>query len=212
MTEAEPAVEEVADDETSLPAPESFEAAPETELAAGQVERAVEPIAQEPIAGVEYIGSGQCKACHNKKSEGQQWNKWKAMKHAKAYEALLTEAAAEVAAKVGVAGPPAEAPECLRCHTTALDVLAKEDGVQCESCHGPGSLHKEAGKKVMFSKDSDVDPKVFLLKANEQTCIRCHNERNPTWDSGKYALAGGQTTGFDYEQASRMIAHPRSTP
>ena len=69
----------------------------------------------------EYIGNSKCKICHNKKDEGEQWNKWKAEKHSKAFELLSSDEAKAVATEKGLAKPPAESPECLKCHVTAYD-------------------------------------------------------------------------------------------
>ena len=54
-----------------------------------------------------FVGQKQCKICHNMKAEGEQWNKWKSMKHSSALEALKSDLAKEVAAKIGLHTPPA---------------------------------------------------------------------------------------------------------
>jgi hypothetical protein len=44
------------------------------------------------------------------------------------------------------------------------------ENVQCEACHGPGSIHVEKrGKETPFAG---------LLKTPESLCIRCHNEKH----------------------------------
>ena len=53
--------------------------------------------------------------------------------------------------------PAAETPQCLKCHVLGKDIdpaelestFNKEDGVQCETCHGPGSEYK----KLTIMKD-----------------------------------------------------------
>ena len=47
------------------------------------------------------------------------------------------------------------------CKSTEVDF--RKD-VQCESCHGPGSLHAKSGKK------QDI-----IGKVDEQTCRNCHH-------------------------------------
>lgn len=165
----------------------------------------------------EYAGQASCKMCHNKKTEGAQWDHWQASKHAKAIEALKTPEAKAIAEKAGVKGAPNEAPECLVCHVTAYDATAKaapakiklEEGVQCETCHGPGSNHLVDGKALMLKKDASIDPKKNIVtKPEEKVCTECHNEKSPTWDPARYKLDGGKTAGFDFKQASEKIAHP----
>jgi len=161
-----------------------------------------------------YVGNSQCKICHNKKEEGEQWTKWKAEKHAQAFATLATDAAKAAAQKKGVSKPPAEAPECLKCHVTAFDAakgaapekIMKEDGVQCETCHGPASLHTADGKKFK-SGDKSVNMAAHIIRPDEKTCVKCHNDESPTWNPEKYTLADGKKVGFDFKQASEKIAH-----
>ncbi|MBI4559508.1 MAG: cytochrome C554 [Candidatus Hydrogenedentes bacterium] len=174
----------------------------------------VSALAQE--AQREYMGNGACKMCHNKVPEGEQWNKWKAEKHAQAFQVLQSEEAKKVAADKGLKTAPAESPECLKCHVTGYDPEKKaapasikmEDGVQCESCHGPNSLHVADAKKQMAAKDkASVDVKKNLVKPDENICKKCHNPENPTWKADRYTTASGEKTGFDFAQAYEKIKH-----
>lgn len=163
-----------------------------------------------------YIGEAQCKVCHNKKDTGEQWNKWKAEKHPNALEALKSPKALEVAKAKGIAKPPSEAPECLRCHVTAFDPatgkapdkIVPASGVQCEACHGPGSAHQAEGKKAMFQKDTTANTAGTMPKPDAKTCEKCHNKDNPTYDPNRYTLKDGTKADFDFEQAFAKIAHP----
>ena len=113
-----------------------------------------------------YIGADQCKVCHNKKPEGAQYSVWKEMKHAHAFDALKSDAAKKIAEERGLEKPPHEAPECVKCHVTGYDVekmaapskIKPEEGVQCETCHGPGSDHVADGRDVMFKKKTPPAP------------------------------------------------------
>ncbi len=175
-------------------------------------------IAMSPVAAFAqdptYISNSQCKICHNKKDEGEQWNIWKAEKHSKAFELLSTDEAKAVAAKAGLTTPPAESPECLTCHVTSFDTatgkaaekIKMEDGVQCESCHGPGSEHAALGKKFK-SGDKTVNPADKMPHPGESACVKCHNDKSPTWKTDRYTLADGTTVGFDYAQAWEKIKH-----
>lgn len=162
-----------------------------------------------------YVESNKCKLCHNKPDEGAQYNVWKEMRHAQAFETLLGDRAIAVAKEQGVQALPSEAMECLQCHVTGYDVktkshpsqLKKESGVQCATCHGPGSAHMEDGKKLRMDQDADVDVSANILRPDRNTCVTCHNEKNPTWNPDKYTLESGDKAGFDFEQAVAIIEH-----
>lgn len=165
----------------------------------------------------EYVGNTQCKVCHNSKEEGQQWTVWKGMEHAKAFQTLASDKAKEAAKAKGLTKPPQESPECLRCHVTGYDVakaaapakIKPEDGVQCESCHGPSSAHLKDGQTLKFHKDQvgQIDIKANRVAIDENICKGCHNADSPTWNPEKYTLENGQKVGFDFKQASAKIAH-----
>lgn len=156
-----------------------------------------------------FEGSGKCKICHSKKEAGEQYTKWKAEPHAKAFATLSEDKAKEAAKKKNITKPPAEAPECLKCHATAADAgaekLAKEEGVQCESCHGPASLHTADGKKYMSDKTVKMD--AHIVKPDAKVCVKCHNDQSPTWDPARYTTADGKKTGFDFALAWKKIEH-----
>jgi hypothetical protein len=162
-----------------------------------------------------YVGVKKCKSCHKKKLIGNQFGEWQKMKHAEAFETLKGEKALEIAKEKGLSVPPHEAEECLKCHVTAYGEdaakfakkpLSPENGVQCESCHGPGSGYKK--KKTMSDHDKSVAAGMWEAGKDEKICTKCHNDESPTWDPAKYELAAGGTAGFDYEQAQEKIAHP----
>jgi len=162
-----------------------------------------------------YVGNKQCKMCHNKKTEGEVWNKWKAMRHAAAYQTLLGDEAKAAGEKRGLEKPPAESPECLKCHVTAYNVeeksvpakIAVEDGVQCESCHGPASLHVADAKKFKMAKDASIDMSKNILKPDAKVCTQCHTDESPSWNPERYTLEDGSKAGFDFKQAWKEIAH-----
>ena len=166
--------------------------------------------AQDPT----YAGHTQCRICHNKKEDGEQWNKWKQGPHAKAFEILKTDEAKAVAQEMGLEKPPTEAPECLRCHVTGYDVeklaapdkITLTDGVQCGSCHGPASSHLIEGKKFRAG-DETANPRALIVHADTKTCEKCHNSDSPTWDPERYTLEDGTKAGFDFKQAWAKIDH-----
>jgi len=96
------------------------------------------PDAEEQVnlahGGAVYVGAAECQTCH-----ASVYRAWQGQRHALAWEGL-TEIARQQT-------------ECLECHVTglgewggySLSATAAADpglaGVQCEVCHGPGSLH-----------------------------------------------------------------------
>jgi cytochrome c peroxidase len=151
-------------------------------------------------SGFKYIGASKCRTCHKKELIGDQWSKWEESGHAKAFKTLEGEKAIAVAKEKGISGPPSEAAECLKCHATAATLgagdvekkpLSNSDGVQCETCHGPGSGYKK--KKVMADHEKSLA--AGLIVPDEKTCTQCHNDESPTFK------------GFDYAEASKKIAH-----
>ena len=152
-----------------------------------------------------YVGLKKCKTCHKKELIGDQYGAWQKAKHAKAYETLKSDKALEVAKQAGLSGAPSESADCLKCHVTAYEegdaMFAKarldpKNGVQCESCHGPGSLYKK--KKTMSDHDKSVAAGMWEPGKDEKICAGCHNDESPTWDADD---------GFDFEKRKEEIAH-----
>jgi hypothetical protein len=83
--------------------------------------------------------------------------------------------------------------------------LKPSDGVQCESCHGPGNDYRK--KKVMSDEKKAIAAGMWQPGKDEKLCTSCHNDKSPSWDPKKFKLAGGKTVGYDYEQAMEKIAH-----
>ncbi len=101
------------------------------------------------VAGNDYIGAAKCKMCHK-----VQFTSWEATGHAKAFDQLKGDEAAN--------------PDCLKCHAT--NASAELPGVQCESCHGAGSAYK----KMTVMKDHDAAVAAGLLIPTVDTCKSCH--------------------------------------
>jgi len=165
----------------------------------------------------QFVGNTQCKVCHNAADKGAQWDKWKAEGHSKALETLKSPEAVKIAEEKGLKVPPHEAPDCLKCHVTGYDEATKkapakikpEDGVQCESCHGPNSAHVKDGQLLKFNpeKAAEIDIMKNLKPVTEADCVVCHNPESPTWDPERYTTASGEKKGFDYETAWKQIDH-----
>ncbi len=150
-----------------------------------------------------YVGVGKCKTCHKSKRSGQQYQIWQKSKHSKAYATLSSAESKKIAKEKGL-GDPQKAPQCLKCHITAYNadknLLGKrykmEDGVGCESCHGPGGdYYKKKVMKAIYEGKQDGKA-VGLIKPDEKTCKKCHNEESPSYKP------------FDFKKRIKEIAHP----
>ncbi|MCK3684755.1 cytochrome c family protein [Maribellus sp. YY47] len=140
-----------------------------------------------------YIGAAKCKMCHNKPEKGEQFNQWAASKHANAMKSLK--------------GDEANDPTCLKCHSTAGSVdksllagLTVQDGVSCESCHGPGSMYKTAA--IMKNKEMALSK--GMTEPNEATCKACHLGEKP---AGHVAAKKP----WNYAEFVKVIAHDDPT-
>ncbi|MEA3461786.1 MAG: cytochrome c family protein [Bacteroidota bacterium] len=145
-----------------------------------------------------YIGASKCKMCHVKPATGEQYNIWLKGPHAGAMKTLASEESKKIATEMGIADPTTDA-ACIKCHSTVGSVDAKlvasakmDEGVSCESCHGPGSMYK--GASVMKNKELAMTK--GLIEPTEAGCKTCHNEESPTYKP------------FNYAEKVKMIAHP----
>jgi hypothetical protein len=146
-------------------------------------------------AQAKYVGTKVCGMCHKTEKQGQQLKIWSESKHAQAYKALLTPQADEIAMKKG-GKKAAETPECLKCHVgekALVESAFKEDGVQCETCHGAGSDYK--AMPVMKNKEEAKKKGLLVHDDAAKFCATCHNSGSPTFK------------GFKYEEMWKKIAH-----
>lgn len=111
----------------------------------------------------DFVGSETCSACHPDK-----YDSWADTPHAESIKVLEGAGMADSA-------------ECLACHTTGYGTGAYEKAVACESCHGPGSAHVEAGGGAgSIEKITD-----------ESLCLKCHtDEWSPEFNFEEYAKTG----------------------
>ena len=157
------------------------------------------------------VGAKSCGICHKKDDTGNQLAKWQEGPHAKAIETLGTPKAKEAAAKVGVSDPQTSG-KCLKCHSTAYNwteqvqtqKVKPEEGVSCESCHGPGK--KYMMKETMKSREKSIA--AGMIYPATKSCPECHNEKSPTYNPERYTTKDGKKVGFDAEQAWEKIKHP----
>lgn len=149
-----------------------------------------------------YIGTETCGMCHKTDKQGKQLDIWKNSVHSKAFTTLTTEAADKIAKEKGFETPAAKTADCLKCHTSGHDVdvsligkkFKVEDGVQCESCHGPGSEYKDM--KIMKSREESVKNGLMVYEKTEDLCVKCHNSESPTFKE------------FNFDEMWNKIKHP----
>jgi hypothetical protein len=121
------------------------------------------------MAGDHYLGVGSCKDCHV-----SAWAQWSNTTHARAYESLASPEAS-VAHGSPTTGDEWNNHECLPCHVTgygqpgghaSVGLSPELWNVQCEECHGMGTLHTSKAQEVA-----------------EATCLRCHTkDMDPDFD------------------------------
>jgi len=131
----------------------------------------------------EYVGEKKCKMCH--KDEHKSWLE---TKHAKAFDVLKPE--------------DKKKDSCVVCHVTGFGVAdTLFEGVQCEACHGPGSLYKSTKimSKKKYKENREAQHKLALeaglVIPDEKTCTGCHNKKSPSFK------------GFDYKKMKAKGVH-----
>ena len=150
-----------------------------------------------------FVGATKCATCHKTAAQGEQYVKWQASKHAKAFATLATAEAKEVGKKLGVADPQKDA-KCLKCHVTGYGAAAAlhgpkydpAEGVGCESCHGAGGDYIKKATMEGLTAGTITAASVGLVMPDQKTCEGCHNDQSPSFK------------GFDFEKMVAKIAHP----
>jgi len=146
---------------------------------------------ESPSDTPKYVGAEKCAgACHKTEAQGNQLEIWKNSKHSKAYDALTTPEADKIAKDKGFSTSAKETPECLKCHVTnadasmTLETFDMKNGIQCETCHGPGSEYKSIS--VMKDKQKAIENGLILHTEKEKFCTECHNSNSPTFKEFNY--------------------------
>jgi YVTN family beta-propeller protein len=125
-----------------------------------------------------YVGQAICLECH-RSTPGAPCTLESIPKHDRTFNLLASEHAGSVAALSGISDRPTESLVCLYCHATAADEgprwaagsFSIEDGVQCEACHGAGSLHVDA------ARSNGADPRSLIGSGDRDDCESCHTDR-----------------------------------
>jgi hypothetical protein len=133
-----------------------------------------------------YSGAQQCRACHSGVYE-----RWLASKHAHAMVTLEQK-------------QKHFDPECVRCHSTgygkptgfiSLKVNPELANVQCEQCHGQGSLHvmyRTKGEEALSGVTQAASEKARRFpRVGPTVCLQCHTpERDPDFEYRDGNLTG----------------------
>ncbi|MDZ7268644.1 MAG: multiheme c-type cytochrome [candidate division KSB1 bacterium] len=173
-----------------------------------------------PPGGAQYktLGPGSCglgqSNCHAQENE---W--WKNDAHKVTVDAFFDDPAAyeKIARLAGV--NPAEMlkgnQSCMSCHGTVIsgrESREVEEGVSCESCHGPGSgykdPHSEGDPKLGRNRPGYVKAlrrglvELANLEQRAATCVRCH------YITDQKLLAAGHPDGarFNYISGLKKVA------
>ena len=173
------------------------------------------------LAKNRYLGAESCESCHSAEGAGDQYHAWKEMKHAGAFELLKSERSLEVAKEQGITGDPWKADACLKCHVTGHGEDPKqfkksfkvEEGVSCESCHGPSEQHKkvrfraaaeEEDEEEGFGDEEEELAEYVEIPAGEMVqhpdkalCLECHNPESPTYKHFCYYQRADMTRHLD---------------
>jgi len=105
-----------------------------------------------------YVGMDKCKACHSKIVK-----EYSGFKRSRNFRIL------EMRGKE-------HDPQCLPCHTTgygkpggfvSVEKTPHLKNVQCETCHGPASLHLKA---------TTLEEKRKTVKIPHNICTKCHSQ------------------------------------
>lgn len=137
------------------------------------------------FAAGKSVGAAACAACH-----ADEHAQWAGADHSKAMGQLK--------------GKDAEDPTCVRCHATppasgplpvGIAGFRVDEGVGCESCHGPGEAHVASKGAPDTIEGLGDDCPVCVIEA---VCTNCHT---PTWDKT-----------FDLDVDLPLVAHRPKTP
>jgi hypothetical protein len=166
-----------------------------------------------------YVGSDRCRTCHQRADLGDAQTIWEKSKHAQSYQTLLTQAAKDDAKAQGLKTTPEKSTECLICHVTGpfapkskFDRTFKiEEGIGCETCHGPGSGYRKKRIMTMLREEYKAGGNALAKRyeyqhGNIETCAAFCHQPEVTIDGKTYVNSFYKP--FDLQKAWEEIAHP----
>lgn len=153
--------------------------------------RRAQPPPPAPADRASFVGDKSCAGCHKPAMAF-----WKTTVHARAWKTIVDDG------KTGFE-------DCVNCHVTgfgeiggsSLGHVTNLTNVQCETCHGPGSLHVKA--------EGLEEPAAVRLSTPEATCVRCHNSKHS--DTFNYAAYLRDVLGPGHGAAARAKLGPGPT-
>ncbi len=128
-----------------------------------------------------YVGSAACMDCHSGAERSRPAISWMRSRHGHAYWRLGSDWSlylGKLRPQYADLAQPIADERCLLCHVTGrqdddalfVESFRNEEGIGCESCHGPGSLYTTP--EIM------ADREAFLANGGvvptEATCRSCH--------------------------------------
>ncbi|MEK6693788.1 MAG: multiheme c-type cytochrome [Nitrospirota bacterium] len=165
-----------------------------------------------------FVGISKCgsSGCHGNAKLGNQTAKWEDSGHGKATTDLGTKKAKEYAAKLKIADPM-KADLCMSCHVTAhgvpeerlMETFTGDQGVECEMCHGAGSLYLDSHKKKERTMADLVAKGLRPLKTEKEikdNCMQCHGATEK-WEKIK-ASGHSKLDKTPFDEALKKTKHP----
>jgi len=139
-----------------------------------------------------YVGSEECATCHEEATTF-----WQTTRHAQAFKTLV-----DANKQYDV--------NCVGCHVTGFrkpggsEVVENEGlrDIQCEQCHGPGSLHIE-------EPEIGGKPNAIRHDAQENVCMQCHTRDHS--DTFEYSAYLRDVLGAGHGAKRREILGPGPT-
>lgn len=169
-----------------------------------------------------YMGTATCSSsnCHGAASprkgsnilhnEYTTWSKKDA--HSKAWRVLNNADSKKIAHNLGIADPSKDQ-ICLNCHATNVpadvrgDKFSIEDGVTCESCHGPAEDWLKSHTNSSTSHVDNVDDGMYELvplEARAEFCLSCHQGNDNKFVDHKLIGAGHPRLSFELDTYSMI--------
>ncbi len=168
-------------------------------------------------SGAKYEGVGSCSSsqCHGSVAPRKtgnvlqnEYTTWKKHDpHARAWEILLEADSKRIAHHLGIAAPEKD-PLCLQCHTTytTKDKMGEafhfEDGVGCESCHGPAEkwLAPHAASDATHEKNVDLGlTELGNTRAQAKLCATCHFGTDEKYVGHRLLASGHPRLSFELD-------------
>src|SRR5216683_43842 len=183
-----------------------------------------------PAETGKYTGPGSCSStsCHgsvkpraDNRIFQNEYSIWVVKdKHAKAYEPLTGQVGERIGRILGV-GKSEQAAKCLACH--ALDVPANSraktfelnEGVACESCHGPASAWLGPHTTRGWTHEQSVAAGMYdtrnLVRRTEK-CLSCHLGTQEKFVDHEMIAAGHPDLYFELDSFSAVMPRHWKTP